>query len=92
MNSHGDGGKLTWFRPVDPSGWHTWGFWWTPDDLIWYVDGVERKRTDNYIDQPMYWQISPEIGNYWAGSPDGSTVWPMEAEVDYVRVYKRGDS
>jgi beta-glucanase (GH16 family) len=88
MNSHGDGSPLTWFSPDDPRGWHTWGFLWTPDDLVWYVDDVERKRIRNFIDKPMYWLLSPEIGGNWAGSPDGSTVWPMEAEVDYVRVYE----
>jgi hypothetical protein len=92
MNSHGDKRPLTWFSPDDPSGWHTWGFLWTQNDLVWYVDGVERKRISNYINKPMYLVISPEIGNSWAGSTDGSTVWPMEAEVDYVRVYEVGSA
>jgi chitodextrinase len=91
MNAHGSGkDELVWFSPDDPFGWHTWGFLWTQNDLVWYVDGVERKRIRNYINKPMYWLISPEIGGYWAGSTDSSTLWPMEAEVDYVRVYKVG--
>jgi beta-glucanase (GH16 family) len=89
LNAHGTGkDELVWFSPDNPSGWHTFGFLWTQSDLVWYVDGVERKRIDNYINKPMYWLISPEIGNSWAGPTDNSTVWPMEAEVDYVRVYK----
>jgi beta-glucanase (GH16 family) len=92
MNSHGDGGPLTWFSPEDPRGWHTWGLLWTPDDLVWYVDQVERKRIRNFIDKPLYWLLSPEIGGNWAGNPDGSTVWPMEAEVDYVRAYELGSA
>lgn len=91
MNAHGTGrNELVWFSPHDPSGWHTWGFLWTEDDMVWYVDGVERKRISNYVHEPLYWLISPEIGSNWPGSPDGTTVWPMEAEIDYVRVYEAG--
>jgi hypothetical protein len=93
MNAHGTGSsQLVWFSPDDPSGWHTWGFLWTEDDLIWYVDGVARKRISNYINKPMYLLISPEIGGSWAGHPDKSTVWPMEAEIDYIRVYELGSA
>jgi hypothetical protein len=88
MNSHGDGGRLTWYTSSDPFGWHTWGFLWTQSDLVWFIDGIERKRTSNYINKPMYLLISPEIGDSWAGDPDRSTVWPMEMEIEYVRVYE----
>jgi Glycosyl hydrolases family 16 len=64
MNAHGTGkDELARFSPNDPFGWHTWGFLWTQNDLVWYVDGVERKRISNYINKPMYWLMSPEIGS-----------------------------
>lgn len=91
INAHGTGNdELVWFSPEDPFGWHTLGLLWTTDDLVWFVDGVQRKRIPNYIHKPMYFLMSPEVGNWWAGNPSGSTVWPMQAEVDYVRVYELG--
>lgn len=45
---------------------------------------------------PLYWMISPEITSQWTGEPADwngdpttSTRWPMKAELDYVRIYKR---
>lgn len=89
MNAHGTGrDELVWFAPDDPTGWHTFGLLWTPEDLTWFVDGVERKRIANHINHPLHLLLTPEIGGNWAGSPDASTEWPMEAEIDYVRVYE----
>ena len=32
---------------------------------------------------------SPEIGGNWVGAPTADTIWPTEAELDYIRVYRR---
>ena len=29
------------------------------------------------------------VGGNWPGSPDGSTSFPQQMRVDYVRVYQR---
>ena len=89
MNVHGaSGNNLSWYTTTNPTGWHTWGFLWNSTQMIWYIDGVERKRRANFVNKPMYFLITPEIGNSWAGDPTAATKWPMEAEIDYIRVYR----
>ena len=55
---------------------------------IWYHWSIYFKRVVVPSGQDMYVLVSPEIGGDWPGSPDGSTVWPMELELDYVRAYR----
>ncbi|MGI9486482.1 MAG: glycoside hydrolase family 16 protein [Geminicoccaceae bacterium] len=91
FNSHGPGQPgLT--RVTPPNGtfaWYTLGFLWTPQDMRWFLDGNEVRRVPNFItDNDLYFLISPEIGSNWPGPTDGTTVWPMEIEIDYVRVYQ----
>jgi beta-glucanase (GH16 family) len=89
MNVHGSpADQLSWYITDKPTSWHTYGFLWDQAQMVWYIDGVERKRHDNFVNEPMYVIVSPEIGNNWAGDPGPSTKWPMEAEIDYVKVYR----
>ena len=70
--------------------WHVYKFVWTPDTMEWWIDGLKRMSCDNFVPSgfPMHFMISPEVGGTWPGDPDGTTVWPMEAEIDYVRIYE----
>ena len=73
--------------------WHTFGVLWDADKIIWYVDGVEARRitSDDYKipNQAMYVIANLAVGGNWPGSPDGSTEFPAEYELDYIRVYQR---
>jgi len=72
---------------------HTFGVEWKPGTLIYYVDGVERHRIvdPSISSQEMYIIANTAVGGWWPGSPDSSTQFPGEYEIDYIRVYqKRG--
>lgn len=79
-------------RVIPPRGrdaWYTIGFRWDDNDMRWFLDGEEvRRRPSLETDKELYFLISPEIGGNWVGSPTGGTKWPMEAEIDYVRIYR----
>ena len=76
--------------PVAPGDWFTLGFEWTDAEMRWSVDGVVMKTEPNReFTRSFYFLVTPEIGGNWPGDPDGSTVWPQEAEIDYVRIYAR---
>jgi len=81
-------------RVTPPRGrdaWYTIGFLWTPTEMRWFLDGQEvRKRPAMASKKPLYFLISPEIGGKWVGAPTADTVWPTEAELDYIRIYKAG--
>ena len=72
---------------------HTFGMAWSPEEIIWYVDGVETHRIDDseYIiaNQAMYLIANLAVGGNWPGSPDASTPFPATFEIDYIRAYER---
>jgi beta-glucanase (GH16 family) len=72
---------------------HTYAVEWAPDKIVWYIDGVERKRfTDpaHIPSAPMYIMANLAVGGDWPGPPDAATVFPTQLEVDYIRVWQRG--
>lgn len=72
------------------SGFHVYGVDWQPGLLIWYVDGVERARTEIGVSSnPLYMILQLAVGNSRTGMPDASTVFPANMQVDYIRVYSR---
>jgi beta-glucanase (GH16 family) len=72
---------------------HTFGLERLPGVLVWYVDGVERRRVANDPNAtiPAYLFMDIQVGTpeSWAGAPDGGTVFPAETLIDFVRVWDR---
>ena len=72
---------------------HTYGLKWEPKKITWYVDGrVVKEVTDSDFKiskQSMYLIANLAVGGTWPGSPDATTVFPAEYEIDYIRAYKR---
>lgn len=72
--------------------WHTFGLKWDSTSLVWYIDGVERKRVTDSIKIPtvsMFILANMAVGGSWPGNPDSSTVFPAYYDIDYIRVWKR---
>ncbi|WP_369149580.1 lectin [Streptomyces sp. R44] len=75
-------------------GFHTFRVEWSPDKLVWKVDGVTyQTRTPADLggrqwvfDHPFFLILNLAVGGYWPGDPDGSTPMPNTLTVDYVRV------
>ncbi len=75
--------------PDFSKGFHTFGVHWQPNLLVYYIDGVERFRTQtNVPNEPMYLIANLAVGGKWPGNPDSSTVFPNHLEIDYIRVYQ----
>lgn len=76
------------------AGWHVFAVDWKPDRIVWYLDGVECWRfedADHIPNERMYLLINLAVGGKWPGPPDGSTRFPADLLVDYVRVWQRID-
>lgn len=73
------------------SDFHTFGVEWKPGELIYYIDGVEQHRIidPNVSSQEMYIIANTAIGGWWPGSPDETTPFPGEYEIDYIRAYQK---
>lgn len=75
--------------PNFSSGYHIFTVDWNAQRIIWSVDGVERYRmTDHIPSKPMYLIADLAVGGDWPGSPDGTTKFPANYDIDYIRIYK----
>lgn len=89
-NTHGEDPPqdMTSYKPKSPAGWHTLGFNWDSSLMSWYFDGVlVRQHANSITTKAMNFLATYEIASTWPGDPDGTTVWPCETEIDYVRAY-----
>jgi beta-glucanase (GH16 family) len=73
---------------------HTYAVDWSPNLIIWYLDGQEYFRVTPaningntcVYDHPFDMILNLAVGGSWPGSPDASTAFPQSMLVDYVRV------
>ena len=82
------------FRAPGPdyaNDFHTFGMLWERGKITWYVDGnaTNSYESGNVSDEDMYLLVNLALGGVWAGSPDGSTSFPAEFEIDYIRAYQQ---
>ena len=74
-------------------GFHTFAVEWGPEELVWFVDGVERHRAPNTnLNGPLYVLANLAVGGDWPGAPDAQTAFPASFDIDYIRVYKAASS
>lgn len=90
--SYGDGYMLT--SGIFNDEFHVFTIIWTNASIIWYVDDVEFVVADitpaglNELHQDNFFIFNVAVGGNWPGSPDGTTVFPQQMIVDYVRVFQ----
>ncbi|MER5890112.1 glycoside hydrolase family 16 protein [Streptomyces sp. NPDC001941] len=75
-------------------GFHTYAVDWAPGRVTWLVDGVAYRTLTRdelggkpwVFDKPFFLILNLAVGGAWPGDPDGSTTFPQEMVVDYVKV------
>lgn len=81
------------------SGFHVFTIVWDSLGIKWYVDNKKYFEVTGWnspvgpfpapFDQRFHLILNVAVGGDWPGSPDETTVFPQEMEVDYVRVYRK---
>ncbi|MEV6490288.1 family 16 glycosylhydrolase [Actinoplanes sp. NPDC051633] len=87
------GGARTIGSPL-ADGFHTYAVDWSPNLIIWYLDGSEYFRVTPaslngnrwVFDHPFFMILNVAVGGAWPGNPDASTQFPQRMVIDYVRV------
>jgi len=77
------------------SAFHSYGVRWTPDELVFYIDGRETTCTDGapFRDAPpMYMIANLAVGGEWAGTPDSETRFPAVMAIRHIRAYRRREA
>lgn len=75
---------------------HVFAVEWTTNQIKWYMDNVQYfTLTPANLPGGSTWVFNAQqyillnlaVGGNWPGNPDGTTVFPQQMIVDYVRVY-----
>jgi len=77
------------------AGFHTYAISRTATSIKWYVDGVQYAEANisGGINSTSEFQgsffiiLNVAVGGNFVGSPDGSTIFPQQMQVDWVRVW-----
>ncbi|HEY1129199.1 MAG TPA: glycoside hydrolase family 16 protein [Roseateles sp.] len=79
------------------SDFHTYTIVKRPNEIVWYVDGVEFHRLTPALlpaggtwvfEKPFFVILNLAVGGDWPGAPDATTPLPARMLVDWVRIYK----
>jgi beta-glucanase (GH16 family) len=94
----GIGGADTLSQGAFADDYHVFAVEWEPGEVRWFVDGRPYHRTTTadlptgarwVFDRPFFLLLNVAVGGSWPGDPDGSSTFPQQMLVDYVRVYRR---
>lgn len=77
-------------------GFHVFAVEWTTNQIQWFVDTnlyftvtpASLNGNTWVFTQPQYLLLNVAVGGGWPGYPDGTTIFPQQMLVEYVRVYK----
>ena len=93
------GHSYTMPQPV-AAGYHTFAIEWSPNELHWYVDGINYHNVtaaqiaprEWVFNHPFYMLLNLAVGGNFGGSISPDLTFPQHMLVDYVRVYQAPDS
>lgn len=77
------------------AGFHTYAISRTGSSIKWYVDRIQYGEANisggvnstSEFQGPFFIILNVAVGGNFVGSPDGSTVFPQQMQVDWVRVW-----
>src|SRR6185369_1001408 len=77
------------------AGFHTYAISRTSTSIKWYVDRVQYAEANisgginstSEFQSPFFILLNVAVGGNFVGSPDGTTVFPQQMQVDWVRVW-----
>ncbi len=74
---------------------HVYSIIWDEREIRWFIDDVQYHVIDitpgdlEEFHQPHFFIMNVAVGGRWPGNPDGSTLFPQEMRVDYIRVFQK---
>jgi len=77
---------------------HIFAVEWTTNQIKWFLDNQQfftatpsslPSGATWVFTQPQFILLNVAVGGNWPGNPDGTTVFPQQMLVDYVRVYEQ---
>ena len=89
------GNTYTFPQPVAES-YHTFSVEWSPDQIRWFVDGINYHNAtpanvapnEWVFNHPFYLIMNLAVGGNFGGTISPDLTFPQQMLVDYVRVYQ----
>ncbi|HSI75503.1 MAG TPA: glycoside hydrolase family 16 protein [Lunatimonas sp.] len=88
------GGKKSLSEGILNDNFHVFSIIWDAERIVWLLDGEQFHQIDispSHMDEfrePQFLLFNLAVGGNWPGSPDGTTSFPQQLVVDYVRVFQ----
>jgi beta-glucanase (GH16 family) len=73
---------------------HVFSIVWNSQSIRWYINDIQYNQVDitpaalSEFHQQFFFIFNIAVGGNWPGSPDGTTSFPQQMYVDYVRVFQ----
>ena len=73
---------------------HVFSIVWDAKKIIWYLDDKKFHEIDttpaglSEFQEEYFFIFNVAVGGLWPGNPDGSTAFPQQMIVDYIRVFQ----
>lgn len=81
------------------SDFHTFAVEWSPQAVVFYVDGISYQTITQaeaggawVFNTPFFIILNVAVGGTFPGSPNATSQFPQDMLVDYVRVYQAGNT
>lgn len=83
-------GNLTTHPVIDSvsTAFHVYSMLWTPEEYIFYIDGIETWRTDKAISHHDEYIILSLLASKWEAGKIKPEKFPDKMSVDWVRVFQ----
>ena len=88
------GGHKTLTNGIYAGQYHVFSIIWNETSITWYMDDIEYYSVNitpqhmNEFHQEFFLIFNIAVGGNWPGNPDGSTIFPQQMKIDYVRVFQ----
>lgn len=75
--------------------YHVFTIIWDESRIAWYVNDIKYNEVDitpahmSEFRLPQFIIFNVAVGGAWPGNPDGTTVFPQQMKVDYIRIFQK---
>lgn len=89
------GGSTSLQEGIFNDKFHVFSIVWDEKKIAWLLDGVQYHEIDispaslDEFRKSFFFIFNVAVGGNWPGSPDGSTAFPQQMVVDYIRVFQK---
>ena len=98
LNGHVQaGGSYTLPSGTFADEYHVFSIIWDENLIRWFVNDIQYYQIDitpNHMTEfheKHFFIFNVAVGGNWPGYPDGTTIFPQQMKVDYIRVFQKND-